>query len=135
MEVVERMCLEPICLEILLGHKNMFTLWGQVYAKALEILKGELVIEPSWDRTAYRSSLLGAFLYKALLSLLPDNAIPASLRSVTAEVTQKIINGQLLKGPGVCLLGKRNDFYERQIIFYLVYDIESYLARPIEKRK
>lgn len=72
--------------------KDLLTLWGQVYVKALEILKGELVIEPSWDRTAYRSSLLGAFLYKALLSLLPENAIPASLRSARAEVTQEITN-------------------------------------------
>jgi len=58
----------------------------QLYGKALEILEKELILDPSSERAAYRSTLLGAFLYKALLSLLPKDAVPAPLRSAITEV-------------------------------------------------
>ncbi|KAG0611483.1 hypothetical protein M758_7G144100 [Ceratodon purpureus] len=67
----------------------------KVYGKALEVLQNELVLESSWDRTAYRSSLLGAFLYKALLSLLPEDAVPAPLRSAIAEYVRPISTGEV----------------------------------------
>lgn len=64
----------------------------QVYGKALEILEKELIVDPSSERAAYRSTLLGAFLYKALLSLLPEDAVPAPLRSSIAEVAYNDTN-------------------------------------------
>lgn len=53
---------------------------------ALDILREELILDHAFGRTEYRSTLLGAFLYKALLSLLPEDAVPASLRSSIMEV-------------------------------------------------
>lgn len=47
-----------------------------------------MAIDPTLERAAYRSTLLGAFLYKALLSLLPEDAVPAPLRSSITEVAQ-----------------------------------------------
>ncbi|KAJ7565972.1 hypothetical protein O6H91_02G083300 [Diphasiastrum complanatum] len=67
----------------------------QVLDDALEILQKELILDTTIGRTAYRSSLVAAYFYKAMLSLWPKDSLPPRLRSSVAEQEWPISTGEI----------------------------------------
>ncbi|XP_024541348.1 xanthine dehydrogenase/oxidase isoform X2 [Selaginella moellendorffii] len=74
-------------------------LWGksftdpQVCDSALEILQKEIVMDPSYGNTSYRTSLVAAYFYKAILSLWPKDRVPSTLQSSISEFSWPITSG------------------------------------------
>jgi xanthine dehydrogenase/oxidase len=79
--------------EAYLGGKKIFD--PKVFADAVQILQRELVVDPALGRTEYRTRLLAAFLYKAFLSLFPQDTIPPRLRSSIAEYVRPVSQGEI----------------------------------------
>lgn len=66
-----------------------------VIQKALSILLEELKPDPKFGRTEYRSSVIPAFLYKALLKLWPLEKLPSRLRSTVEDYNRPISKGEI----------------------------------------
>ncbi|CAM6125267.1 unnamed protein product [Calypogeia fissa] len=66
-----------------------------VFEQAAQILASEMVVDPSLGKAQYRTRLIEAFFYKAMLSLWPVESIPPSLRSSVEGYVRPISTGDI----------------------------------------
>ncbi|KAL2612676.1 hypothetical protein R1flu_024368 [Riccia fluitans] len=67
----------------------------QVLNQAYSILSSEMVVDPELGRKEYKSTLLGSFFFKAMLSLRPAGSIPPRLRLAVENDERPISKGQV----------------------------------------